>query len=168
MHSRSCAGVSVAAAPVVSSRLDDHSSTVEVGGIRALVQIHTHGRFHQQANSYFTEYMHVLQTFTATSPDQSERQHTQLVERAESVHKLPKFWDTYDSKIDGGVPSLTEHFVHRGTSAEENFVSGVVDRLLTGRAACSCCRLYVDRCYITHDCKQIYTSNLLIRIFSLY
>ena len=63
-----------------------------------------------------------------------------LSEQAESFPKLPKFWDKYDSKMDGGVPSLTEHFVDRGTATDGNFVSSVVDRLLAGRAHCSCCR----------------------------
>ena len=93
---------------------------------------------------------------------QREKGRVQLSEEGESLSELPKFWDKYKRKLDGGVPRLTEHFVDRGTSADGNFVSSVVDQLLAGRAPCSYCRvssLGVDKFYITHFCNQICTNT---------
>ena len=50
----------------------------------------------------------------------------------EQEEKLPPFWRAYEAKMHGGVPSLTEHFVDRGTSTADTFVSNVVEQLLAG------------------------------------
>ena len=49
-----------------------------------------------------------------------------------SLPEMGKFWSAYKTKMHCNVPSLTEHFVDRGTSATGTFVSSVVDQLLAG------------------------------------
>lgn len=59
----------------------------------------------------------------------------QTIEQDDTLPQLPEFWRAYETKLDGGVPSLTEQFVSRGNSAEGTFVSSVVEQLLAGATA---------------------------------